>query len=66
MKVLSRVPYYWKAVMGFLAPAAVVISSATLDGSAGGDRITQGELITALCAAVITAGAVGIKGNKED
>lgn len=65
MKVLEKLPYYWKAVMGFLAPAAVVLVSAVLESSAGGERITQGELITAGCAAVITAGAVAVKGNKE-
>lgn len=51
--------------MGFLAPAAVVLSSATLDSSAGKSSITQAEWITAACAAVITAGAVGLKGNKD-
>lgn len=56
-------PRYWKAVMGFLTPAAVVISSSTLESSAGGSTITSTEWITAGCAAVITAGAVAIKGN---
>lgn len=63
--MLRNLPRYWKAVMGFLAPAAVVISSSTLDSSAGGDTITQAEWITAGCAAVITAGAVALKGNAK-
>lgn len=66
MNVLGKLPYYWKAVMGFLAPAAVVLTASVLEGSAGGESITQGEWITAACAAVVTAGAVGLKGNKED
>lgn len=60
---MKYVAYYWKATLGFLAPAAVVITSATLEASAGGDKITQAEWITAACAAVITAGAVGLKEN---
>lgn len=62
---MNQVAPYWKAVIGFVAPAAVVIVSAVMQGSAGGEAITQGEWITAACAAVITAAGVYAKGNAD-
>lgn len=64
--VLKEIPYFWKAIIGFFAPSAVILVSAVLENSAGGTQITQGEWVTAGCAAVITAGGVGFKGNKRD
>ena len=49
---------YWKAVVAFFAPAAVVLTSAVTEASVGGTVITQGEWITAICACVITSAAV--------
>lgn len=60
---MDRIAPYWKAVVAFVAPGAVVITAATLDASAGGDAITTAELITAACACVITAGGVYAKSN---
>jgi hypothetical protein len=54
---------YWKAVVGFVAPGAVIITAATLDSSAGGDVITQAEWITAACACLITGASVYAKSN---
>lgn len=55
---MNRIAPYWKAVVAFIAPGAVVITAATLAASAGGDAITQAELITAACACIVTAGGV--------
>ena len=60
---MSKIAPYWKAVVGFVAPAAVVLTSAVTEASAGGEAVTQGEWITAGCAAFITAGAVYAKAN---
>lgn len=56
-------PYY-KAVMGFLAPAATIVIASVLEGSDGGSRITGSEWITALATAVLTAGSVYTIRNK--
>lgn len=55
---------YFKAVVAFIAPAATLITAAVQEGSPGGEFITQGELITAACACVITAAAVYAVPNK--
>lgn len=49
---------YFKAVVAFVAPAAVTLTSAVLENSAGGTAITTGEAVTAACACIITAAAV--------
>ena len=54
-----------KAIVAFVAPAAVVLTSAVLENSAGGEAITQGELITAACATVITAAGVYVVPNRQ-
>ena len=60
----KNIPKYWKAVVGFAAPAAVVIASAATSGSDGGSSITKAEWVTAVCAAVITAAGVGFAKNR--
>lgn len=54
---------YWKAIIAFIAPGAVVLTSAVTEASAAGETITSGEWITAACAAVITGAAVYGKSN---
>lgn len=49
---------YFKAVVAFIAPGAVVLTSAVTDASAGGELITSGEWVTAVCATIITGAAV--------
>jgi len=49
---------YFKAVVAFIAPAAVVLTSAVQTNSVGGELITSGEWVTAICATVITGAAV--------
>jgi small-conductance mechanosensitive channel len=55
---------YFKAVVAFVAPAAVVLTSAVTEASIGGVHITQGELVTAVCATIITGAAVYAVPNK--
>jgi predicted membrane-bound mannosyltransferase len=51
-----------KAVVGFVAPAAVVIGSSVTSASDGGSTITQAEIVTAVVAAIVTsAGVFGFK-----
>lgn len=49
-KAMDVVGRFWKAVVAFAVPAAVV---------------TTGEWVTAACAAIITAGAVGAVKNRQ-
>lgn len=56
---------YFKAVVAFVAPAAVVLTSAVTEASVGGEVITVGEWVTALCACVITGAAVYAVPNRE-
>jgi hypothetical protein len=56
--MLDKIAPYWKAVVGFIAPGAIVITSAVLEGSDGGSAITGSEWILALCSAVITSAGV--------
>lgn len=55
---MEKITPYLKAVVGFIAPGAVILTSAVTTGSAGGEAITNGEWVTALCATVITAAGV--------
>lgn len=55
---------YWKAIVGFLVPAAVVITSAVQATSDGGTSVTKAEWITAICAAVVTSSGVGLVKNR--
>jgi hypothetical protein len=62
---MDKIRPYWKAVVGFVAPAAVTIGAAVTSSSDGGTRITQTEWITALVACVVTsAGVYGVP-NKD-
>lgn len=63
MTIIQFVRPAWKAVVAFLAPAAVVLTSAVTETSAGGEAITSGEWVTAACAAFITSAAVYSKRN---
>lgn len=62
----------WKAIVGFVAPGAVLIGSSVTEASACGEAITQGEWITAGVACVVTAAAVyrvpnqDAKGERQD
>lgn len=51
--------HYWKGILAFLVPGAVIIGSAVTSGSDGGTTITQAEWITAVVAMIVTGGAVG-------
>jgi hypothetical protein len=60
---MATVSRYWKAVIAFVAPGAVLIGAATLSESAGGDHITQSEWVIALVTCVVTASGVAAKSN---
>lgn len=62
---MSILAPYFKAVVGFLAPAAVSITAAVLPGSDGGTAITQAEAVTAAAACIITAAAVYAAPNRQ-
>ena len=62
--VVDGLGHVAKAVVAFIAPGAIVLTSAVTEGSAGGEAITQGEWVTALCATVITAAGVYAIPNK--
>lgn len=55
---------YAKAVVAFIAPGAVAIAAAVQPNSLGGEHITNGELVSAVCAMFITAYAVWQTPNK--
>lgn len=59
----EQLNYYAKAIIAFIAPAAVVIGASVTEASAGGELITMGEWVTAMVAAIVTAAGVGIKAN---
>ena len=61
----NKLAPYWKAFVAFLAPGAVVLVSAVTASSAGGESVTSGEWVTALCATVITAAGVYATPNKN-
>lgn len=56
---------YWKAVVGFVAPGAVIIGASVLDVSDGGNRVTGAELVTAAVACITTASSVYAVKNKR-
>lgn len=60
---MDKIAPYWKAVMGFIAPAATILIGAVLEGSPGNEAITAGEWITAGCTAIVTSAAVYAKSN---
>ena len=56
--MLEQLAPYWKAVLGFVAPGAVVIGSAVTEASDGGTAITGAEWVTAIVACIVTGSAV--------
>lgn len=55
---MNRIAPYWKAVVGFVAPGAVLIGAAVTEASAGRESITSGEWVTAVVACIVTSAAV--------
>lgn len=56
--MIEQLQPYWKAVVAFVAPAAVILTSAVTSGSDGGTAITAAEWVTAVCACILTAAGV--------
>lgn len=63
---MNKIAPYWKAVVGFIAPGAVLIGSAVTDASAAGDHITTGEWVTAVVACIVTSAAVYSTPNRKE
>lgn len=62
---MNTVRQYWKGILGFISPGAVIIGSAVLEVSDGGTKITQAEWVTAIVAMIVTGGLVTAKGNAD-
>ena len=62
---MEKIAPYWKAVVGFVAPGAVLLSAAVTEASKGGEHITDGEWITAILAMIITSAGVWAVPNKD-
>lgn len=62
---VNRIAPYWKAVLGFVAPGAVLIGSAVMEASDGGTAITGAEWVTAIVACVVTGSVVYATPNSE-
>jgi hypothetical protein len=60
---MSVIAQYWKAIVGFIAPGAVIIGSAVTESSDGGTAITTSEWVTALVACVVTSAGVAWVAN---
>jgi len=58
MPMLEKITPYAKAIVGFIAPGAVILTSSVTSGSDGGTLVTAAEWVTAACACIITAAAV--------
>lgn len=56
---------YLKAVVGFVAPGAVLLAAAVTGPSPGGTSVTAGEWVTAGCACVVTAAGVWATPNAD-
>ena len=61
---MNKLAPYWKAVVGFVAPGAVIVGSAVTEASDGGTSITAAEWVTALVACVVTSAGVYGVANK--
>jgi hypothetical protein len=62
--VKYALPEVTKSIVGFIAPAAVVIGSSVTSVSDGGSHITQAEWVTAAVSAIVTAAGVFGFANK--
>lgn len=56
---MDKIAPYWKSVVGFVAPGAVLLTSAVTDG-----HISLSEWVTAVCACFITSAGVLLIPNK--
>lgn len=54
---------YWKGILAFLVPGAVIIGASVTSNSDGGTHVTGAEIVTAVVAMIVTGGAVTAKGN---
>ena len=62
---MNTLAQYWKAILGFVVPGAVIIGSSVTANSDGGSTITTTEWVTAAVACIVTGGAVAAKSNAD-
>lgn len=62
---MKRITPYWKSVVGFVAPGAVLIGASVTEASDGGTSITTAEWVTALVACIVTSAAVYSTPNRD-
>jgi hypothetical protein len=62
---MTNLAPFAKAILGFVAPGAVIIGGAVTAASDGGSHITTAEWVTALVACVLTGGLVFGVPNKD-
>lgn len=62
---MTKLAPYWKAVVGFIAPGAVVLGAAVLEVSDAGTRVTASELVTAAVACIVTSAGVYRTPNRD-
>lgn len=55
---MNKIAPYWKAVVGFVAPAGPLLINAMTDASDGGSVITVNEWLIGGITCVVTAAAV--------
>lgn len=64
-RLVAGIAARWKAVAGFLAPGAVLLTGAILDSSPGGAGIVREEWVSMLVAMFVTGAAVHQTPNKD-
>jgi hypothetical protein len=63
-KIADLVGRYRKAVLGFVAPGAVIVGASVTPVSDAGSSITGAEWVTAVVACIVSSVAVGAVPNK--
>lgn len=61
---MKRLAPYWKTVVAFITPGAILVGASVTEVSDGGTTITTSEWITAVVACIVTSGAVYQTKNK--
>jgi hypothetical protein len=64
-RFLTKIPRYWKAVVGAITPGVVALGTAVVDSSDGGSTVTRTEWVGIVLAMLLTGGAVAAKRNLQ-
>jgi hypothetical protein len=63
--MMRRAGEFWKAIVGFIAPGAVIVGASVTAQSDGGTAITQAEWWTVAVACVVTSAGVYSVRNRD-